>query len=80
VPKKLRGWILVRIIFGLTSFCCFTFCIGLLPLSLLMVLVQTNPFWTAVLAYFLNNELLSKLEIVGMLISFMGVMTISFST
>lgn len=44
-----------------------------------MVVVQTNPFWTAVLAYFLNNELLSKFEIGGMLISFLGVMAISLS-
>jgi drug/metabolite transporter (DMT)-like permease len=79
VPNHLRFWLGMRVLVGLTCSICFTFCIGLLPLSLLMIIIQTCPFWTSVLGYFLNHEMLQRFEIIGMVIAFMGVLAISFS-
>jgi drug/metabolite transporter (DMT)-like permease len=49
----------------------------MLPLSLLMIVVQTNPFWTALLAYFMAREIIQRFELIGMVLSFIGVIAIS---
>jgi drug/metabolite transporter (DMT)-like permease len=39
VPTELRFWLFARVFIGVGSFVCFTFCIGMLPLSLLTIVV-----------------------------------------
>jgi drug/metabolite transporter (DMT)-like permease len=51
----------------------------MLPISFLMILIQTSPLWTSILGYFVNGERILKLEYVAMAISFFGVSAIALS-
>ena len=51
--------------------------VPLAPLSLIMVFMQTSPFWVSILAYCLLSEPIYRLEIVAMLICFGAVVTIA---
>ena len=44
-----------------------------LPLSLSIIIFQTNPFWTAILSRLINDETVFLFEIVGMILSFLGI-------
>ena len=58
-PTALRPqvrWLIARVFVGLSAYGCFKITIGFLPLSLLMIVSQTNPFWTSVLSYLLIGE------------------------
>jgi len=50
-----------------------------LPLSILFVIMMTNPFLIGILAVFWLNERMSFWEVVAMFISFIGVMILTFS-
>lgn len=49
----------------------------LIPFSLLVILFQTNPFWTAALSHCFNGEKVKLFEVFGMLICFAGVIVIA---
>ena len=49
-------WLIARVFIGLSAFATFKISIGLLPLSLLMIVSQTNPFFTSLLSYMLIGE------------------------
>ena len=51
----------------------------LIPFSLLVILFQTNPFWTAALSHCFNGELVKIYEVLGMLICFAGVIVIAMT-
>jgi drug/metabolite transporter (DMT)-like permease len=51
----------------------------LIPLSLHIILWQTSPFWTVVLAYFINKEPIQKIEYLAMSLCFAGVVAIALS-
>ena len=44
-----------------------------------MVIFYTNPFWVSILAYFMLKEKISRLEKIGMVLCFFGVVTIALS-
>lgn len=46
------------------------------PISLIMIIRQTNPFWTSLVAYKLLAEPILRFEVVGMLICFTAVIVI----
>lgn len=48
----------------------------LIPFSLLVIIFQTNPFWTSILSYFVNGENIRLVEIASMLICFICVLII----
>lgn len=78
-PKEYRGIMAVRATFGQITFILFMSCLALLPLAIQMVIFQTSPFWAAIIARIFLKEAMSNLEIVAMIISFGGVMTIAFA-
>ena len=47
------------------------------PISLVMVVWQTNPFWVSIMAYFMLKEAMYVSEIVAMFICFAGVAVIA---
>ena len=55
------------------------FAISLLPLGLLTIIQNTQAFWTAILAYFINKETFYKVEGVGIVACFAGVVMIAMS-
>lgn len=65
---------------GLGAFTGFTVSVVLLPLSILMVIVMTNPFWTVILSYFINGTRIMWFEILAMIVCFFGVVAIVTSS
>ena len=47
------------------------------PVSLIMVIWQTSPFWISIIAYFFLRERIVAVEIIGMAISFGSVVLIA---
>lgn len=44
-----------------------------------IVIVQTSPFWTSIIAIFLNGESVIPIEYIGMVVCFAGVVIIAIS-
>jgi drug/metabolite transporter (DMT)-like permease len=55
------------------------YAISLLPLSLLTIVQNTQAFWTAFLAFYLNKEQFHAIEGVGIIACFIGVLLIAMS-
>ena len=70
--------VLLRSILGTSCFVTFTWAIGLAPLTLVIVLFNTAPFWGSLLGYWINNEPIIKIEYVAMFICFAGILGITF--
>ena len=51
--------------------------IYLMPISLAIVLVYTQPIFTSILGFIFQNEKLSKYDILGLIFSLFGVFIIS---
>ena len=49
----------------------------LAPISLVMVITQTCPFWISLIAYFALGEPIIALEIISMIVCFMAVIVIA---
>ena len=56
IMRPQARWLIARILAGLSGFGLFKITIGFLPLSLLMIVTQTTPFWTSLLSYLLIGE------------------------
>ena len=66
---KLMFW---RSLFGSLAFIFELLAVYLLPISLAIVLVYTQPIFASVLGYFFMNEKLSKYDILGLIFSLFG--------
>lgn len=64
---------------GQFCFMIFMTSVSLLPLSLHMIIYQTSPFWTSILAFLLNGERIQAFEYVAMVLCFCGVIAIALS-
>ena len=49
------------------------------PLTIVNVLFNTTPFFAALLAWKINGEQISKIQIVALVVSFVGICLISLS-
>ena len=79
VEKKDRCALLSRCIAGTIGFTSITYGVAMVPLVVQQTLFNTAPFWASILGYFFNGERITSYEIMAMLISFGGVLMISFS-
>lgn len=50
------------------------------PVSVDFVIFNTNPFWIAILAYMLNGEKMLRVEVIGVILCFLGICVLSFSS
>jgi len=59
-----------RSFFGVTDFVLYIWGVSLVPLALATILFNLAPFWTSILAYFINGEKIYPLEYLAMGICF----------
>ena len=78
-PSKQKLFLVLRAIFGQTSFFLYQLTVLFIPLMLEMVILQTSPFWTSILALLINKERVERFEYVAMVIGFLGVVGITLS-
>lgn len=64
---------------GQLCFFLFNLCLSLIPLSFTQIIFQTSSFWTSILACCVFAEPLYFVEMVGMVICFAGMVTITLS-
>ena len=50
------------------------------PISLAYIVFQTNPFWSAMIGYTFNGEVIERFTGIGMVLAFLGVCFMSWST
>ena len=67
-------------IFGLITFITMLMALKVLPMSFCGLMINTAPFWSALIGYFLLQDELSKVEIACMVGSFVGVAVLISST
>jgi len=78
-PKEKKHTLLWRMITGQVGFFFFNYCLTLIPLTFVIIIVQTSGFWTSIMARCFFKEPLICLELVGMVICFAAVVTITLS-
>ena len=79
VPIKYRKLLGLRSIMGLSGFNFIVFSLTILPLFIATVLLNTQPFWVGILAYYFLEENVTKREISLMFGVFAGVVVISIA-
>jgi len=68
-----------RAFFGISYLVAVLTAVIFIPLSLSVVVVYLQPFWTSILAYFINGEPISAVEIIAMLVCFAAVVGLTLS-
>ena len=77
VPKQKRLILFARAFCGVIVGLLINASLELIPFSLLVILYQTNPFWTSILSHFINGEAIRLFEVIGMIVCFIAVIVIA---
>lgn len=68
--KKESKWVFARSVAGTFSFLGLIYALKNLPIAMFQIVFNTCPFWAALIAYFLLDERLKRIEIGSMILSF----------
>ena len=79
LPSDKRKVMIGRAFFGFAVSLLINESLELIPFSLLVILFQTNPFWTSILSFLVNGEQIHTVEAVGMVVCFAAVICIAVS-
>lgn len=80
VPKDMRPFVACRALFGTIGLTSLTFGVLLIPLAVANIIYNTAVVWSAIMAYLLLGERLSKLQVYGLVVSFVGIALITYSS
>ena len=69
----------IRTLLAVAAFGCQVYSLARVPIAINMILFNTAPFWSALLARFFTNERLDNVQIILMVLSFSGVLVVAFS-
>ena len=67
----------MRCCIGTIGYTALVFSLLYLPISIMIIILNLSPFWTAILGYFLAGEKVSKCEIFSMFGCFIGVIILT---
>jgi len=79
VPKEFRWSLCYRSLMMMAGQTLNCFAIQLLPISMMTIVQNTQAFWTVLLGWMINNEKFLKVEAVGILVCFSGVIMMAMS-
>ena len=79
VPSKFWKLLLVRCLIGTVGYASFIYCLKFIPLFICTIIMNTAPFVTSVMGYFVNGEKITKVEIIFMLGAFGGIILLSLT-
>ena len=79
IPKREKGFLLGRAFMGQISFLAFIFSLQVLPMATAATLFHINTMLIAILAYIALKESLHYIEIIGLVLCFVGVVIIERS-
>ena len=78
-PTSDKYTLLLRCIMGSLVILLFNICLSLIPLTTLMIIFQSSSFWISLLAFCMFREPLYLVEMLGMVVCFAGMVTITLS-
>jgi len=78
LPRDKVPHVILRSLFGVSTFVLGTWALTIIPLSLQTILFNLNPFWCSILGYLINGEKVARLEYICMAVAFLGVIGICF--
>ena len=70
----------MRCVVGTIGFTSITFGVALVPLVVQNTIFNTAPFWASLLGWLFLKESITTFEIIAMILSFGGVVTIALSS
>ena len=76
LPNDKSMMMYARALLGLLISIAVNTSILLIPFSVMVILFQTNPFFTSILSYFVNREPIIPVELLGMVVCFISVILI----
>jgi len=79
IPRRHYAKMFARSLGGTWGFILYTYIITILPLTLTTVVFQTNPFWMSVLGICFLGERIMKVEIIGIVLCFGGVVMVTLA-
>ena len=74
--KQDKLYLAGRCVLGAIAYGIYIFALKRLPLYLTGIIFNTSPFWVAILGYFINQETVSKTELVCILGCFIGIVVL----
>lgn len=77
VPKEHWNLLIIRSFVGLLGFTCLVLALQNLQVSVVTVIYNTSPFWTAILSYLFSGSQLNNQEFIFMIGCFFGVFMIA---
>ena len=80
VPKDMRPFLACRALLGTIGLTSLTFGVLLIPLAIANIIYNTAVVWSAIMAWILLGEGLSRLQIIGLVVSFFGIILITLSS
>ena len=80
VPRHLRKAVFLRSTGLSITICLIGSSLLVLPVTIMNVIINCTPFFTAILSYFFLSDKLTPCEILAMIISFSGVILIAYAT
>ena len=80
VPKDMRPFIACRALLGTIGLTSLTFGVLLIPLAVANIIYNTAVVWVAIMAWILLGEGLSRIQIYGLVVSFIGIILITVSS
>jgi drug/metabolite transporter (DMT)-like permease len=78
-PTGSIKFMIFRLCFGITTTAFTMWAVTYIPIALSTVVINLAPFWTAVLAFFINKEAITLVEIVCMIVCFLCVVGLTLS-
>ena len=76
-PSDWKWTLFIRVVAGHTGFALFNLAVPLAPLSLIIILFNTSPFWISIIGCLFLKENLMCLEAIAMVICFGAVVVIA---
>jgi len=78
-PAGNKTMILARGATGLATMFAVFWSVKLIPISISMIILNLNPFWTGILGLLVNGEPFGKADLIAMLVCFMGIVGIALT-
>ena len=77
IPKQFRKIVLIRSLAGAFSIAGIFNAMKYLPVATANCIIMTNPLWVAVLSYIVLGEAITKIDLVSIVLAFLGVALIN---
>ena len=80
IPEGKFKHIACRMVCGTSTFALYTWGVNVVPLSLAIIIIYLQPFWTSLVALKTHGEVIIRQEYIGMIVCFLGVIGLALGS